>query len=181
MEMSVNLTKLQTEIERTCFLKNPVKISNGKYVTNYIDLYRLTCQPTWMNLITSELRSRIFEQGWDYKYVAGKELHGSLLASHMNCNNLIVRKHVTNLDVIDKFNQVVTPNNVVTGTKVILVDDVSSAGINMSDSIEKLSHNFDVVGAISVICRGSGALEVSDKWDIPFEYLLYIPEEYMYG
>ena len=180
MIVSDRLQKLQAEIERTCFLKNPVKISDDKYVTNYIDLYKLTCQPTWMNLITSELRSRIFEKGWDYRYIAGKELHGALLASHMNCNNLIVRKY-SSLDVIDKFNQVVTPNNVVTGTKVILVDDVSSAGINMSDSIEKLSHNFDVFGAISVVCRGSGALEVSEKWDIPFEYLLYIPEEYIHG
>lgn len=172
--VSERLQKLQTEIERNCILKNPVKISNGKYVTNYIDLYKLTCQPTWLNLITSELRSRIFEMGWEYKYIAGKELHGALLASHMNCDTLILRKY-TSLEVIEGQGYV-GPNNIVTGTEVILVDDITSAGISMEDSIERLSHEFDVIGAISVVCRGSGALEVSKKWDVPFEYLLYIEE-----
>ncbi len=179
MIMSERLQKLQAEIERSCILKEPVKISDGKYVTNYIDLYRLTCQPSWLTLITSELRSRIFEMGWDYKYIAGKELHGALLASHMNCDTLILRKY-TSLEVIEK-QTYVGPNNIVTGTEVILVDDITSAGVTMENSIERLSREFDIIGAISVVCRGSGALEVSKKWDIPFEYLLYIPEENMYG
>ena len=171
--VSERLQKLQAEIERTCFLKNPVKISDGKYVSNYIDLYRLTCQPTWLNLITSELKSRIFESGWNYRYIAGKELHGALLASHMNSDTIIVRKES---NTVHDFQAYLGPKHINTGTGVVLVDDITSAGINMEQSLNMLSLDFEIVGAISVICRGSGALEVAKKWSIPFEYLLYIEE-----
>ena len=172
--VSERLRKLQAEIERTCFIGSSIEISNGNYVSNYIDLYRLTCQTTWLNLITSELRSRIFELGWDPKYVAGKELHGALLASHMNSNTVIIRKESNK--VYDSRGYL-GPKNIMVDSDIVLIDDVTSAGINMEDSIRTLSLDFNIVGAISVVCRGSGAFEVSRKWDIPFEHLIYLPED----
>ena len=68
------------------------------------------------------------------------------------------------------------PNRLVNQT-VLLIDDVSSAGVGMQDSIEKLREGgFTVVGAYSIVYRGLGANLVAKELDVPFKYLEYIPE-----
>ncbi len=165
---------MQRKIEELCLSTSPKVISDGSYVSNYIDLYKLTCEPKWLNYIITELRSRLFINGWNYNYVAGKELHGALLASHMTANSfkfgtLIIRKNEYAL---------LSPGNLIKGSSVVLIDDITSVGVNMADSLAMLENSsFNVVGALSVIYRGGGALEVAKECSIPFDYLLYMPED----
>ena len=161
-------------IEKHCLSSNPRAISNGSYVSNYIDLYKLTCEPKWLNYMVTEIRSRLFVNGWNCDLIAGKELHGALLASHVVANSfksgvLIIRKNEYTL---------LSPSNLIAGSSVVLIDDITSAGINLADSLAMLeSSNFNVVGALSVVYRGGGALEVAKECNIPFDYLLYMPED----
>ena len=167
---------LEDAIHKYCLKNGKFPISDGNYVSSWIDLYPLTCSRKYNNLILSELSTRLFKHNWNFNYVAGKELHGALLAnslintcSWLDSDLVIVRK---------EGNVIKRPCEMLGVTKCVLIDDIISSGVNMTSSIEYLTMlGFDVTGVMSVVYRGGGAKEKAKVMGIPFDYLYEIPEE----
>lgn len=164
---------LLNQIKECCVLHGKFPISDGKLVKTYIDLYKLTTDRQFMNNICLQLTDLMLENNLKPDYLAGKELHGALIAQFMgswaNTNSIIVRKN----------DRLLSP---VTGSakrnEVVLVDDVISAGVNMERSYGIIEdHGYHVSGIICVVYRGGGAKRIASQLDIPFGYLFEIPEE----
>jgi len=113
-----------------------------------------------------------------FNFIAGRETAGALIAlkfaEERKIPSIVIRKNkrgcgleVPSYPAADKVNKT-----------VLLVDDVTSAGVGMRDSVTKLRDaGFTVVGAYSIVYRGLGALKVCvEELDIPFRYLEKIPE-----
>jgi len=170
---------LEYAINEYCLESGKFPISDGNYVSSWIDLYPLTCNREFSNLITESLCSKLFSNFWQFSYVAGKELHGTLLASSLvakckwiDSDLVIVRKEAKSIKVPYNFEKDSNEN------KCILLDEVISSGTNMESSIIDLNNRgFQVVGVMSVVYRGGGAKEKAEGMGIPFDYLYKIPEE----
>jgi orotate phosphoribosyltransferase len=168
---------LEDAIYEYCLKNGKFSISDGNYVSSWIDLYPLTCSRKFSDMITESLSRKLFSHSWKFDYVAGKELHGSLLASNLinkckwlDSDLVIVRKE----DNVIKAPCELDPNL----TKCILVDEIISSGVNMESSIKTLINaGFEVTGILSVVYRGGGAEEKAEGMGIPFDYLYKIPEE----
>jgi orotate phosphoribosyltransferase len=177
-----SLDNLEDAIHEYCLEKGIFPISNGNFVSTWIDLYPLTCDRKMMSSLTNALSSRLFLHTWDFSYIAGKELHGTLLASSLvnKCNWLesdlvIVRKEADTIKVPHSFGREL-PH--IKESNCILIDEVISSGTNMESSITDLSYRgFNVSGVLSVVYRGGGAKEKAEGMGIPFDYLYEIPEE----
>ena len=165
--------QLLNQINEYCRLYGRFPISNGKFVSTYIDMYSLTTDRQFMNNICLQLTDLMLEHGLKPDYLAGKELHGALIAQFMgawtNTNSIIVRKN----------DRLLSP---VTGSpkrnEVVLIDDVISAGINMERSYDIIEDNgYHVSGILCIVYRGGGAKEKADHLGVPFDYLFEIPEE----
>ena len=107
----------------------------------------------------------------------GKELHGSLIAS-----NLVRSEKSLESDLIiirkDTEPFIRSPYDRKSRGRVILIDDVISAGINMLDSLKLLEEaGYIVSGILCVVYRGGGAEKLAEDLNIPFKYLLRIEEE----
>lgn len=170
------LSSLRTAINLYCIEEGRFPISDGNFVSSWIDLYPLTCSTKMMSMLTNSLATKLFTTPWQFEYIAGKELHGALLA----CN--LVNSHrflESDLIIVRKEDNIVkTPYHIDSTRNCILVDEVISSGTNMMSSIEYL-HNkgFKVTGVICVIYRGGGAKEKAEEIGIPFTSLFDIPEK----
>jgi len=172
-----NIDLIATAIDTYGFKEGIFPISNGKKVSSFVDLYPLTCSREWLTKICSLLGDKIFTLGWKSDYIAGKELHGSLIAS-----NLVRSEKSLESDLIiirkDTEPFIRSPYDRKSRGRVILIDDVISAGINMLDSLKLLEEaGYIVSGILCVVYRGGGAEKLAEDLNIPFKYLLRIEEE----
>ncbi len=195
------LNTLRVAINQYCIQEGRFPISDGNFVSSWIDLYPLTCSRKMMSKLTNALSTKLFTRPWKFEFIAGKELHGTLLASSLinKCSWLdsdlvIVRKEdnivktpyrLYNTDFVieehikyemNRTDKLTQPPRV--PFDCILVDEVISSGVNMESSIEYLlNKGFRVNGVLSVVYRGGGAKEKAESRGIPFDYLYEIPEE----
>jgi orotate phosphoribosyltransferase len=151
------------------------QISSGDYVDSYIDLYKILCNPALRIRLRMDLDKFLFERNL-HKPIsfAGRETAGALVAMNQAVGgNIIVvrarqRDHGTENEL-----ELGTP----TYRSVVLFDDVTSTGISMKDSVEKLRRgNFNVLAAVSVVYRGMGAEEVAKGLKVPFHYVVRYDE-----
>jgi len=160
---------LEKMILDECLLTDgPYTISSGEKVDSFLDIFRSLLSIRGRMLMAHDVFSAMSSQKWDnVDFVAGRETCGALLAFSLDWNKtLIVRK------TSDKVESSTDDR----GT-CLLVDDVTSAGVSMKDSVLKLQKaNYDVVGALSLVYRGRGAVEVAKELVIPFHWLVYYPE-----
>jgi len=164
----------------------PYTISNGQQVDSYIDMYQIILRGNLLKLLvmTTEDDIALFPR---FNFIAGRETAGALIAAKFaeerKIPSIVVRDNKRNhgtghsLEVPDVFMDGLTPDSIFPNKTVLLVDDVSSAGVGMQDSIEKLRDGgFTVVGAYSIVYRGLGAHKIADHLHVPFKYLEYLPE-----
>ena len=189
------LNTLRVAINQYCIQEGRFPISDGNFVSSWIDLYPLTCSRKMMSKLTNALSTKLFTRPWKFEFIAGKELHGTLLASSLinKCSWLD-----SDLVIVRKEDNIVKTPYYMDSTRVllnslypfdkeepfensdncILVDEVISSGVNMESSIEYLlNKGFRVNGVLSVVYRGGGAKEKAESRGIPFDYLYEIPEE----
>ena len=173
------LNFLRTAINLHCIEEGMFPISDGNFVTNWVDLYPLTCNREMLNKMVTSLATKIFSRSWKFEYVAGKELHGALLASSLVTNNKWMESDTI---VVRKSEGVKLPYSCLWSSNCILVDDVISAGVNMLSSIEEIQKNgLGVTGVICVVYREGGAKEIAESRGIPFDYLFSITEDVIPG
>ena len=194
------LNTLRVAINQYCIQEGRFPISDGNFVSSWIDLYPLTCSRKMMSKLTNALSTKLFTRPWKFEFIAGKELHGTLLASSLinKCSWLdsdlvIVRKEdnivktpyymdstrmLLNRLLSREYSTIDKEEPFENSDNCILVDEVISSGVNMESSIEYLlNKGFRVNGVLSVVYRGGGAKEKAESRGIPFDYLYEIPEE----
>jgi len=144
-------------------------ISDGSVVDTFVDFFQVLLHPqySWevIPTVTWQLKKRLWHTG----SIAGRETCGAILASRVSASlyipTLVIRKDS------DKIEGPGGPKS------CVLVDDVTSAGVSMEDSVLKLRDSgYEVIGALSVVYRGRGADKVASRLGIPFEWLVYHPE-----
>ena len=161
----------------------PYTISNGQQVDSWVDMYQIILRGNLLKLLVMKTEDDIalFPR---FNFIAGRETAGALIAlkfaEERRIPSIVIRKNKRGcgLEVPDVFSNTMVPGWVAPNKTVLLVDDVTSAGVGMKDSVTKLRDaGFTVVGAYSIVYRGLGALRMCvEELDIPFKYLEYLPE-----
>ena len=159
---------LKQLIEEKCLISGSTyKISDGSYVDTYVDMYKVLLGSD-LTFVRNEVVDEIYRIDWSgVNFLAGRETCGSLLIQSMNhWDRLLVRKNSYEIASAS-------------GKKgsCILIDDVTSVGLSMEDSVNKLRYaGYTVKGALSIVYRGKGAEQVAERLGIPFKWMVYIPE-----
>jgi len=158
----------------------PYTISNGMQVDSYIDMYQIILRGNLLKLLVMKTEDDItlFPH---FNFIAGRETAGALIAvkfaEERKIPSIVVRDSKRNHGTGHSLEIPSGPGIDKVRKTVLLIDDVSSAGIGMQDSIEKLREGgFTVVGAYSIVYRGLGAGTVAMNLGVPFRYLEYLPE-----
>ncbi len=174
---------MQEFLEPALLTGGPFTISNGMQVDSYIDMYQIILRGNLLRLLVMKTEDDIalFPH---FNFIAGRETAGALIAlkfaEERKIPSIVVRDnkrdHGTGHSLeVPGFTDFEGEPRLKT---VLLVDDVTSAGIGMEDSVTKLRNaGFTVVGAYSIFYRGLGALDLAMyKLEIPFRWLQYLPE-----
>lgn len=161
----------------------PYIISNGMSVDSYVDMYQVILRGDKFDELLRLMRQDIIKH-WPthFNYIAGRETAGALIALR-----LAHEFRIPAIVVRDSKREQGTKSSLevpryklgdrIANKTVLLVDDVSSAGIGLRDSVGKLRHEgFKVIGAYSVFYRGLGASKVANGINVPFAYLEYLEE-----
>ncbi|KKK81622.1 hypothetical protein LCGC14_2811590, partial [marine sediment metagenome] len=151
----------------------PYIISNGMSVDTYIDMYQVILRGDKFTELLRLLKKDIIKN-WPthFNYIAGRETAGALIALRLGYEFripvIVVRdskreQGTKNSLEVPKYklaDRIATKN-------VLLVDDVSSVGIGLKDSVGKLRHEgFKVIGAYSIVYRGLGASKVASDINV---------------
>lgn len=168
----------------------PFTISNGQQVNEYLDMYRILLSPSYRAEILNEMQKRLCKYPQFY-FIAGRETAGALLASliaaRFSVPALVIRSRDRNHGTCEKIEKPVNFDSIREAANrgvyldyyknVVLVDDVSSTGIGMEDSIKALrDEGLNPVLVYSLVYRGLGAHKIAEQLGVPFEYLYYYEE-----
>lgn len=171
-------------LERCIRRDGPFTISDGQQVDEYLDMYRVLLGPH-LKVVCAKVNEYFAKYPiLPFSFVAGRETAGAILAvvvaRYFGLQALVIRSrerdHGTKAAVEMSFEarDILEEGK----SQVLLIDDVSSAGVGMLDSICKLRYEgFDPILAYSLVYRGLGAHKIAEEQGVPFEYMFYYPEE----
>ena len=163
--------------------QSAITLSGGAQTSFYFDCKRATLHGHYLSLIADLLLELIEKEGWESTAIGGKTVGADFIVAAV-----VARAHEKGSPVINGSILRKEPkkhgtckmieNEMPTGTRIVVVDDVVTSGGSVSDACEAfIEEGCKLVGMLSLIDRNAGGREfLEGKFGVPLKSLFSLED-----
>ncbi len=169
-------------IRRYCYLEGDFKVSHGPDAKEYIDLWRLTLQHGFVEMLAHALVDK-FPYLRNATAIGGPAM-GSLPISLSIARYLGKQQKVFAIRDRPKLygtRRAIEGPTLTSKDSFVFIEDTTSTGTSLLEAIETLyrelpSFPLNILGVISVIERGEGAVRLMNLHGTPLDHFLHVEQ-----